>query len=306
VGETGFIAIGAVGAVAVVVLTGLVLRVRHQRQWQHTVWSFGFPAKERPKVIMETIEGEETGLYRRPSAGLGAVAAVAQLATVINASRSGLVQRLDRSLQYPIALEFSSEPAADSWCSTADTIIVGGPKSNHITAQVLRAFGCQPEHIDVGEADFEAEEKELLNRTRDLRPEGEEVAKGLGVATLRNNLYWFGDKYAGSVSFETDRSTGTRSYNGYDYGVVLRLPSPTSDDRRTVVVFGSQTFGVDAASRWLVNLRSRSAGRNERNLMAQQKNIAVLVKADVKHGQLSKPRLIDAARLPDSLERRHW
>ena len=304
-GEIGFIAIGAVGAGAVVLLVALAVRVRHQRQWQRAVWAFRFPARERPKVIMETIEGEETGLYRRPSAGLGAVAAVAQLSTIINASRSGVVHRLDRTLEFPIALQFSSEPEADTWCSTADTIIVGGPKSNHITAQVLRAFGCQPEHVDVDEEDFEAEEKELLNRTGDLRP-ANGPATGLGVATLRNNLYWFGERYAGSVTFETDRSTGTRSYNGYDYGVVLRLPSPTSDSRRTVVVFGSQTFGVDAASRWLVNLRSRSAGRYERTTMAKQKNIAVLVKADVKHGQLSKPRLVDAAPLPDSLERRHW
>jgi hypothetical protein len=305
VGEIGDIAIGAVGAAAVGLLVALVVRAWQQRQWQRVVWAFKFPARAQPRVIMETIEGEETGLYRRPSAGLGAVAAVAQLATVINASRSGLVHRLDRSLEFPIDLEFSSEPKADTWCSTADTIIVGGPKSNHITAQVLRAFGCQPEHVDVADDEFDAEEEELLNRTRDFKPD-EGAAKGLGLATLRNNLYWFGTKVAGEVRVKTDLSTGTRSYNGYDYGVVLRLPSPTSADRRTVVVFGSQTFGVNAASQWLVNLRSRPAGRTERSTMTKHKNIAVLVRADVKHGQLSEPQVVETVRLPARLERRHW
>lgn len=304
-GEIGDIAIGAAGAVAAVLLAALIIRVHHDRQWQRTVWAFKFPAREQPKIIMESIEGEETGLYRRPTAGLGAVAAATQLTTIINASRRGWLRRLDRSLEYPIALEFSSEPEADTWCSTADTIIVGGPKSNHITAQVVRAFGCQPEHVDVPDPVFEAEEKELLNRTADLRLPGGD-ATGLGVATLRNNVYWFGTKYAGSVSVKTDATTGTRSYNGYDYGVVLRLPSPTAGDRRTVVVFGSQTFGVEAASRWLVTLRSRTAGRNERTRMAKQKNLAVLVKVDVKHGQLSEPQLVEAVPLPDRLERRHW
>jgi hypothetical protein len=105
---------------------------------------------------------------------------------------------------------------------------------------------------------------------------------------------------------KSDISTGTRSYNGYDYGVVLRLPSPTSADRRTVVVFGSQTFGVDAAAQWLVNLRGRSASRGERTFMRKHKNVAVLVRVDVMHGQLSEPQLIEAVPLPDRMERRHW
>jgi hypothetical protein len=304
-GDIESIVIGALGAVAAIALSAIVARALHHRQWARTVWGFRFPAREHPKVIMEAIEGEETGLYRRPSAGLGAVAAVAHLATVIYASRNGLVRRLSRALEYPIDIEFSSEAKADTWCSTAHTVIVGGPKSNHITAQVLRAFGCQSEHVDVPDDEFEAEEAEFLNRTGDLRPDGK-VVHGLGLATLRNNLYWFGTKVAGEVRVKSDISTGTRSYNGYDYGVVLRLPSPTSADRRTVVVFGSQTFGVDAAAQWLVNLRGRSASRGERTFMRKHKNVAVLVRVDVMHGQLSEPQLIEAVPLPDRMERRHW
>ena len=296
----GDIAIGAVAAIVLLVLCALVARVYGQNRWQRVMWAFKVSPDQRPKIIIETIEGEETGLYRRPSAGFGAVAAVAQLSTALNASRGGLVRRLARSLDHPIELSFSSEQQADTWCSDTDTVIVGGPKSNEITAAVLRAFGCQPPGTDL------VEERELLRRTADLGSSTASDAIGLGVATQGNDLYWFGTKYAGSVKVIANPTPGTSGYNGYDFGVVLRVPSPTASGRRMVVVFGSQTFGVDAASAWLVNLRSRATSRKVRNLMARHRNVAALVRAEVREGGLAEPELQELVVLPARLEPRHW
>lgn len=297
---TGDIAVGAVGATTLLALCMLAVRVHGPNRWQRIVWAFKVSAREGPKIIIETIEGAETDLYRRPDVGFGAVAAVAQLSTALNASRGGLVRRLARSLEHPVELGFSSEQKADSWCSNADTAIVGGPKSNEITAEVLRAFGCQPQGAGI------LDEKELLRRTSDLRPSKARPAEGLGVATQGNSIYWFGQKYEGSVRVATDPIPGTSGYNGFDYGVILRLPSPTNPTRRTVVVFGSQTFGVVAASSWLVNLRSRAAGRKVRSVMAKHRNVAVLVKVDVTDGGLGDLELDEIVVLPDQLSPRHW
>lgn len=299
-GEIGAIAVGAVGAAVLLVISTSVARWYGHGRWQRTIWGFRLPAGERPKIIMETIEGEETGLYRRPTAGLGAVAAVASLSSAINITRSGLIHRATRSLAHPAALSFSTEALADEWCSDSDTVVVGGPKSNQISRQILAAFGCQPP------TGSKVPDEELLQLTAALRMTESDGEGGLGVATQDNAIYWFGEKYAGHVTLATDDATGRDAYRGYDYGVVLRLPSPTNSDRRLVVVFGSQTFGVAAASSWLANLRRRQAGPKVRKLMAKKKNVAVLVEADVAHGQLADPKLVEIVVLPDHLEPRNW
>jgi hypothetical protein len=299
-GELGAIAIGAIVASIACVLT---TRAYRQRRWHRLIWGFKIPANERPKIVLETIEGEETGLYRRPTAGLGAVEAVTHLSTALNASRSGLTRRSTRALAHPIALSFSSEALADEWCSTADIVVVGGPKSNDITRQVLASFGCQPP------PGSEIPDKDLLQLTEALRMTVGDGEGGLGVATQGNYLYWFGEKVAGHVTYNDDDASGRATYHGYDYGVVLRLPSPTNPAHRLVVIFGSQTFGVAAAARWLANLRRRQAGPKEqksRESMAKQKNIAVLIRAGVVHGQLSEPEVVETVPLPDHLVPRDW
>lgn len=299
-GGAGDIAIGAAGALAVLGLAVLVAGLVGPRRWQRTIWAFRMPAHDSPKIIIETIEGVETGKYRRPDVGFGAVAAVSQLSTALNASRSGLVRRLARSLAHPVEISFSSEEQADRWMNESDTVIVGGPKSNEKTAEVLLAFGCQPYGSDKVDAD------ELLRRTGDLRPRSG-PAPGLGLATQGNTIYWFGTSYDGNVTVDADPTPGTLGYNGYDYGVVLRLPSPTDLNRRTLVVFGSQTFGVVAASSWLVNLRSSATPRRMRNVMAKNKNVAVLVRANITDGSLDgPPDLQEVVVLPDQVSTRHW
>jgi hypothetical protein len=305
VGGTGDIAIGAAGGAAVVVLCVVAARLYGQRRWQRIVWTFKLSAKERPKIILETIKGEKTPLYKRPTAGFGAVAAVAQLSTALNVSRGGLVRRVSRSLEHPIELSFSTEERADRWCSTADTVVIGGPKSNQITRAVLLAFGCQPpgpEPVDADER--ERLDKELKRLTEHLVSSASGPARGLGVATQGNAIYWYGERYEGDVGVAEDSVPGTPAYNGHDYGVVLRLPSYTRPSRRMVIVFGSQTFGVDAAALWLVQQYSRKTTSGVHRSMARHPNTAVLVKAEVKDGALGQLELIQHVELPHDLKLR--
>jgi hypothetical protein len=304
--RTGGIAIGVVGAVTLLALYGFL--VWRQNRWQRVIWAFKVPSDQRPKIIIESIPGEKTVLYQRPSAGFGAVAAVAHLSTALNGSRSGRVRRTARSLEHPVELSFSSEQKADTWCSTADTVVVGGPKTNGITAQVLRQFGCQPSGAEPSDEAREEAGEQLRSRTADLRNGGAPeapAAEGLGVATLGNAIYWFGDDYRGSVGVDDQPLPGASGYTGDDYGVVLRLPSPTNGDRRMVVVFGSQTFGVDAAASWLANLRRRTTAGRVRKIMSKNRNVAVLIKAPVKDGEIGDLELVDLVVLPDLLVPRH-
>lgn len=311
--RVGDIIIGAVGATALLAACVLVLRLSIQGRWQHILWGFKVAGTERPKIVIETIEGERTAKYKRPSAGFGAVAAVAKLSTALNASRSGVLRRLARSLEHPIELRFSKEQEADTWCSSADTVIVGGPKSNEKTAELLRAFGCQLPGTET------VDEDELKRLTGQLHQADRAAAKklgvgdatywyagSLGVATQENAVYWFGEKFEGDVGEADDPLPGSSGYKGTDYGVVLRLPSATIPAHRSVVLFGSQTFGVDAASSWLVQLRSHGAGRKVRSIMAKHKNIAALVMAEVEDGELRNLTLKELVVLPGDLTSRDW
>jgi hypothetical protein len=295
----GGIVTGALGAALAVGAGVPVAQTYRRRRWQRTLWAFRVPAREPPTIILETIEGDETGVYRRPTAGLGAVKAFALLAAALDATRDGWRRRTTRSVEHPIALVLSADVEADRCTNTADTVVVGGPKANLITRQLLQAFGCQPPCSKEA-----AQPDELLGLTGLLRGEGGPAA-GLGVATVGNEIFWFGERYAGRVT-EVESLTGAPAYEGHDYGVVIRLPSPLNPRRRTVVVFGSQTFGVAAAATWLTGLRSRRVSHPTRRVMARNRNIAALVKVGVERDHRTEPELIDLVPLPDHLEPRHW
>jgi hypothetical protein len=287
---------GWIVALIVAVLPITIARIWEPYRLQRYIWKFSGASRDQPRIIIEHIrlKDEPADQYSRPNAGFGAVAAVLALSTALNASRRGLFRRVHRSLEKPIELGFSSEGRADGWGSDHDTVVMGGPKHNGITEEVLRAFGCQPPgHGSVSE-------DELVRLTRSLRGDGE-VADGLGVATRVNTIFWFGDRYTGKVE-NVDSPGSTSKYAGDDYGVVLRVPSPTNAASRMVVIFGSQTFGVQAASSWLVNVPTH--GRRDRSLMARHRNIAVLVKASVVDGVVGDAQLIEIVPLPDDLRSR--
>jgi hypothetical protein len=241
-------------------------------------------------------------MYTRPSTGFGTVAAVAQLTNSLNAARQGFFGRTARSLQHPIEICFSSDQMATEWCKTRDTVVVGGPKNNHTTRDLLAAYGCQrPDNP-------EPSHDRLLDRTRarranpDANPEVEpDVALGLGVATQDNTIYWFGEAFTGSVRDHDHEDPSAIGFTGTDYGVVLRLPSLMDSQFRTIALFGSQTFGIQAAATWLVTVESRSTLRKNRRTMARHRNIAALVKARVNNGIVSRPELIEILALPDPL-----
>jgi hypothetical protein len=275
----------------------LVPRVYEPNRRQHYIWKFKGASAGLPKIVIETVEGGETDLYHRPSTGYGAVAAVAQLTNAINASRQGFFRRTNRSLENPLDLCFSTDQIAEFWCRNHDIVLVGGPKHNRLTAQVLHKFGRQPDRAAVPAPD-------LLAETAACRLDGDH-ASHLGIATQGATLYWYGHPYEGSVTDKAADPSVPRSPvgpTGVDYGVVLRLPGHRDAHRRLIVVFGSQTYGVTAASMWLVNVRTlRAITPKARRMMGRHRNIAVLVRADVNDGVLSPPEMVDIVALPDPL-----
>jgi hypothetical protein len=293
------------GQVALWIAAGLgivVPRIYEPDRRRRVIWKFDAGSKVLPGIIIEPVEGHTTGMYTRPSTGFGSVAAVAQLTNALNASRQGFFRRTTRSLQDPIEICFSSDQMAQEWCKTRDNVVVGGPKNNNLTCDLLVAYGCQGPAVVTPPT---PEQDELMcDRTRPFRapPDAEpDVALGLGVGTLMNTIYWFGEAYHGSVRDHDHEEPGAIGFTGTDYGVVLRLPSLMDSQHRTIVIFGAQTFGIQAAATWLVNAQSRSTPRKTRKTMAKHRNIAALVKARVNNGIVSRPELIEILALPDPL-----
>jgi hypothetical protein len=293
------------GQVALWVAAGLgivVPRVYEPDRRRRVIWKFDTGSKVLPGIIIEPVEGFTTGMYTRPSTGFGSVAAVAQLTNALNASRQGFFRRTARSLQNPIEICFSSDQLAQEWCRNRDTVVVGGPKNNTLTRDLLVAYGCQP--AGNPSTTEPQTEQQLCDRTLASRGgpgSDSDIAAGLGVATSDNTIFWFGEPYKGSVRDHDHEEPGAIGFTGLDYGVVLRLPSLMDSQQRTIAIFGSQTFGIQAAASWLVTAQSRSTSRKDRRTMARHRNIAALVKARVNNGIVSRPELIEIVALPDPL-----
>ena len=285
------------GQVALWVVAGagiVVPRIVEPNRRQNLIWKFKVASGALPGIIIEPVEGASTTLYKRPSTGYGAVAAVAQLTNALNASRRGFVRRTTRSLEDPIEICFSTDQVAVDWCRHRSTVLVGGPKHNGLTRAVLTRYGCQP-------ADAEQADPELLRqRTAALRV-SDETASGLGVATCENTIHFFGRICDGSVRDHDHEDPDAKGFTGTDYGVVLRVPGLMDPRHRMIVVFGSQTFGIQAAASWLVNVKSGPTLRKTRNLLKKHRNIAALVKADVRDGIVGSPQLLEFLTLPDPL-----
>jgi hypothetical protein len=136
------------------------------------------------------------------------------------------------------------------------------------------------------------------------------LTKRLRVWTEGNTINWFGDSFTGSVVDTEPQVRGNYGFNGDDYGVVLRLPNPASpEDLRAIVVFGSQTFGIIAATDWLVRRGSMSAVSAlvpVSRLQMRSSNMAALVRARVRNGVIERSELIDYRPLDRDLAPAQW
>ncbi len=70
-----------------------------------------------------------------------------------------------------------------------------------------------------------------------------------------------------------------------------------------VVFFGSQTFGVQAATQWLIEAGSGQRDAATKRFLSKHTNVAVLVRTEVTNGMLHEPELIQIIALPDELPR---
>lgn len=241
-----------------------------------------------PLLVLEGIDGARTPSYRRPTVGLGTANAAITVAHALGGScRHGWVEVCG-----------GASATADGWCASGDTIVLGGPKHNPITDAALRAFGGH----SLARPDRPAPTRFAPGDGPGRAGPADRQVTALALAIDGDQLVWFGQRYGGEVTDDRAPARGRSGAVGRDYGVVLRLPSYPNPRHRMTVLFGAQTFGVEAAARWLVGLADhRGAWRR----FTRPRHSAALVSARVDGGVVGRPELLDLVVLPEMLVPRH-
>lgn len=286
--------LAAASAVAALVLSAWS-RLISPRSRRRAVWTFkNISLDVTPGIIIDHVAGEKTDLYTRPSTGYGAVRAVAQITNSLNSSRSGFFNRSQQFLEHPIEVCFATDQLASEWLRTRDVILVGGPKNNEITAEVLSYWGGY----------------ELREPPAGDVPAGD-LSRSMRIWTDGNTIHWFGETHTGDVADTKPEVRGNVGFNGIDYGIALRLPSPSDPKNlRVVVLFGSQTFGIMAATDWLVRQggsRDKSwDGSSSTRSLRRSENLAVLLRSRVHNGVIERSELMDIRPLDSHLIPARW
>lgn len=222
-------------------------------------------------------------MYSRPTVGLGAVTSTGMAATALAGNISGFGRNKEAFRRSRLMVLVSSDQMA--WKINNDIVVIGGPKHNRITKKLMDLYS----NNDPALAAIEGTAPYMS-------------ASSLSLTTEGNTIMWFGKGYCGSVGGSAEAGSGTFGYNGVDYGVVLRIPG-RSDGSRAVVFFGSQTFGVQAATQWLIEAGSGQRDAATKRFLSKHTNVAVLVRTEVTNGMLHEPELIQIIALPDELPR---
>lgn len=133
--------------------------------------------------------------------------------------------------------------------------MLGGPKTNRVAAELLKAL--------------EQEQP---------------------VVQVKNTIYWRVKQRNGQWVDD-----GVVEYEGFavnrkvtqDYGLIIRVQSPFTSRRRTVILFsGSHTYGTVAAAKYFTEYKEL-----RRHIKGKQKNFVLLVSAQVIDGYPTKLRL---------------
>src|SRR5690242_12052140 len=80
---------------------------------QRNMWRFTISARDRPKIVIESVKGAKTSHYNRPTAGFGTVTAVADVERALDDARPGLAIRARRSSRAPVEVCFCRDDRAD-------------------------------------------------------------------------------------------------------------------------------------------------------------------------------------------------
>jgi hypothetical protein len=166
------------------------------------LWRFKNPEK---LIICATASTKEyTGKYYRPSTGIGQLRALAILMSSLNTAYKGIKIK---------NIVMSDEALSDR--VENDIIILGGPKTNHLTRKLLDCIQEQP-----------------------LVDENEQY------------IEW---KIAGEEG-KFPENPESEGQIHRDYGLIIRMKNPFSSDGSTVCLFsGHHTYGVIAAASYFIN-----------------------------------------------------
>lgn len=282
----------AVAAITATIAT-IYLRVYLPLRVRRFVWRMDTGFRTQPKILIDNIAGEHTGLYIRPSTGYGAAVGTSLVINSLNSSQARLISRLAKGIHVPPDVVFASDLQVARWKYDSNLVVIGGPKNNIVCREILQKIGCQetwPGDERLGRITHNC----ISTNTR------------VGVAIEENKIWWYGNGYIGDVSSNSLENPHFSTYSGTDYGVILRIANPFADsesNQRAVLLFGSQTFGVIGAARGLIQFSEAKSRRSDvGRLMQRHENMALLVSVDVDRGQISPPRILDhhvlAKRMP--------
>lgn len=214
------------------------VRLPHRR-----IWRLADPS--RLTVCASNSTNTNTGVYSRPSTGIGQVRA---LALAISSLHAAYHKKLDIK-----HILLSTDHMQDRMEN--DLLILGGPKTNRVAAELLQAIQYdQP------------------------------------VVQVKTVIYWRVKRRDGQWLDD-----GVLEYDGHavnrkitqDYGLIVRMQSPFTSRDRTVILFsGSHTFGTLAAAKYFTESKDI-----RRLLKRKQQNLVALVSAQIIDGYPTKLRL---------------
>lgn len=155
----------------------------------------------------------DTGAYLRPATGIGQAKALAIIApSLVRAWRSIDIQNIF----------FSDDLPGHNY--EADLILIGGPKTNAVTARAL-----------------------------------EELGMSLGVTQKDSQIITDKQIFEGHTSSKSSESNIVQT----DYGLIVRAQNPFRKSRRLIILSGSHTYGTVGAARFIVEDKSMIKNANE-------------------------------------------
>jgi hypothetical protein len=227
-----------VGALAAWLGYFIGVRLPHRRLWR-------LADPTRLTVCASNSTNTNTGVYSRPSTGIGQVRALAlALSSLYAAYRKKLDVR-----HILLSTDHIQDRMED------DLLILGGPKTNRVSAEFLNAIQYE-------------------------QP----------VFQVKTVIYWRVHQRNGQWVDD-----GMLEYDGHavnrkitqDYGLIVRMRSPFTSRARTVILFsGSHTYGTLAAAKYFTESKDL-----RRLLKKKQQNLVALVSAQIIDGYPTKLRL---------------
>ena len=183
---------------AVWAVSGFYTRLSARRRWRLRT-----PSEVR--ICLSASPPVNTGAYLRPATGIGQAKALAIIApSLVKAWRSIDIENIF----------FSDDLPGHDY--EADLILIGGPKTNVVTARVL-----------------------------------EEIGMSLGVTQKDSQIIAGEQVFEGSASPNADQNTVQ-----IDYGLIVRTQNPFRTGRRLIIISGSHTYGTVGAARFIVEDKS--------------------------------------------------